>query len=1232
MTTLDLEGAPEVRSFYGRNAEVDELTRILCAGDHRLLVVHGLGGAGKTRLGLGLILQPDNRGGLGSASRVEIEARFRHVVWRDLVNSPPLAELLRDLVASLPEVPDQEPASLKAPGIDHDLKRLTEKLRAFPCLVILDNVESLLEVGDLGSILRSDRGEYAAFFSELAGRAGDSCLVLTTREVPTSVDELCGGSKAGIVRNIRPLELDACRRILENHGVVCSGKELESLADVFGHNALLLELAAKRIVQAYGGDAQAMLDDGDGLFVDFRKVLDWHFARLSEREMALATCLAIAREPLTPSEIAKDLLGERAHAIADDIVSIENKILLERRGGGFTLHPVLVDYLNIRIVDQVAGEILRGEVALLDRHALLKATAKEHVSNAQRQLILAGILNSSVGGWATPRDARQALLRWLDLTRSAPTPGFAAGNILNLLCACGEVVEGLDFSGMVVRSAFLRDSRLVRCDFTGASMIGCAFAASMGAVLSVAVSPDGKEVVAGDNKGGVRAWQVSDGSEIRAYVGHRSWVRAITFTRDGLKMATAGSDYEVRIWESRSGRCLHVLRGHSEQVYSVDFDLEGRFLASGGEDGRVVIWDPVHGVRTGGFEIGDGRVRSVRFDPTGKFLAVAAGRLSIWRIPEMTPMVEADPLGRYVRRATFSPDGSKLAAIDSENKLRILDSITLQAFEQVSSGAGANWLEYSADGRVLAAGCEDGSIRRWSVGSGIAQLPTFLAHDGSVRAIALGASADLVVSGGEDRFVKISDLRESKVLHTIRGEANGIRGLAWSKVDGTIAVACENGKVELWKTAGDAFERERVLTGHDGIVEGVAFHPSGTTLASVSDDGTVRLWDRRSGQATVLAAHRGWVWCLAFDDSGRTLLTGSRDRTAILWDPATQRQLRIFEGHQDEVHCVAFMSDGVLASGSDDKTIRIWDSATGAVRKVIAAHDDCVRTLAYSHARGILASGSDDETIKLWDVSGNCLGTLRGHVGRVRSVAFDTSGERLLSVGDDASVRIWDVGEKRGIGVLDGHERGIWSLDVDAPGNRVVAGGEDGSFRVWDIATGRSVQYWPERPYEGSVIADVEGLLPAEVLTWTALGAVVQAIRSAQAETPSGETQSVGGAANVAVMVTIDNARFDRPADGGPSQTEDLLAEFANILADHYPEGPQSGSVWSRAGGDMSFLSPGLSGREAWYKAIRLLRQGGGGKDLDIRKLLEAVAEDFPRSDSLPRFRELLAPSPQHTD
>ena len=155
-------------------------------------------------------------------------------------------------------------------------------------------------------------------------------------------------------------------------------------------------------------------------------------------------------------------------------------------------------------------------------------------------------------------------------------------------------------------------------------------------------------------------------------------------------------------------------------------------------------------------------------------------------------------------------------------------------------------------------------------------------------------------------------LPHGALLRLGKGES---RLVAWSR-DGTrLAVG---GTIGIWVYDTETGAEVSLLTGHRSSVVSMVFSPDGTTLASASNDSTVRLWDVATGQVRhTLTGHPHWVRSVVFSPDGTTLASGSTDRTVWLWDMATRQKKGILTGHTRGVISVAFSPDGMtLASGS----------------------------------------------------------------------------------------------------------------------------------------------------------------------------------------------------------------------------------------------------------------------------------------------------------------------------
>jgi WD40 repeat protein len=257
--------------------------------------------------------------------------------------------------------------------------------------------------------------------------------------------------------------------------------------------------------------------------------------------------------------------------------------------------------------------------------------------------------------------------------------------------------------------------------------------------------------------------------------------------------------------------------------------------------------------------------------------------------------------------------------------------------------------------------------------------------------------------------------------------------------------------LHLSATGESPYRLARTLIGHSSGVEGVAFSPDSTLLATASNDTTARLWDPASGkQLRALTGHTTYVWGAAFSPDSAFLATTSGDETARLWDPATGTCLRTLAGHTSHVYGVAFNPSGALLATAGDETARLWDVITGTCLRTLVGHTKTVYGVAFSPDGALLATASYDGTVRLWDpATGTCLRNIIGHTSGVLGVAFSPDGAVLAITSYDGTVRLWGGGADESLYTLTGHASWVRGVAFSPDGAFLATASNDATVRLW---------------------------------------------------------------------------------------------------------------------------------------------------------------------------------------
>ncbi|WP_414567309.1 eIF2A-related protein [Nostoc sp. CCY 9925] len=563
------------------------------------------------------------------------------------------------------------------------------------------------------------------------------------------------------------------------------------------------------------------------------------------------------------------------------------------------------------------------------------------------------------------------------------------------------------------------------------------------AVTSVSFSPDGKMVASGSADGMVIIWNRS-GKQITSFKAHEKKITHLGFSPNSEKILSASEDKTLKLW-NLEGKEIVNFKGHEEQITCFSFSPNGQKVISGSDDKTLKLWN-LDGKEIKTFTGHTQSINSVSFSPNGQMIASISTsqgtsekdkNLKLWSLDAKIIKTFND-IGD---RVSFSYDGQTIF-VENNGFItsRRLDGSFIKSF-YISSETNQS-LVFSRDGQTIYSSgfSKDISSSKDSLSASILEVNTnnivnfdFTGHRNAITSVSLSPDGKMLASGSEDKTVKLWSL-ESRNFQSF--DRDGVIKKVNFSPDGQIVTSLDNDNNEVKLLRRDGTLKTTLpgsnsdiifpdnshkivsasqlsileLSQQDGtffkiydgeLIDG-SFSPDKRTIALVRNDNTVELSSSNGKLIKILKGHKGRVFQISFSKNGETLATASEDKTIKIWQRdgtliATLDSLNInkvsrisynADGKINEIFPINFSPNGkIIVTVHENKTVKLWQS-NGTL---VTSFNGEIENIGFSRNSETLAILDNYNTLKFIDKNGKLIKNLKSD--RQMSVNFSPDGE-----------------------------------------------------------------------------------------------------------------------------------------------------------------------------------------------------------------------------------------------
>jgi WD40 repeat protein len=357
---------------------------------------------------------------------------------------------------------------------------------------------------------------------------------------------------------------------------------------------------------------------------------------------------------------------------------------------------------------------------------------------------------------------------------------------------------------------------------------------------------------------------------------------------------------------------------------------------------------------------------------------------------------------------------------------------------------------FTPDGQSIVTAALDGAARRWNARTGRLEW-TFLGHRDGIWSAQVDRTGERLLTASADGTARVWRARQQRYVRALRVPGSVLVHASFAPDGGRIATIDRKGKVQVWDEQGITTATMAADAADTGLPLRVWWSPDGERLLSSGGKHAI-VWNARTGERLFAIEHGTWIPRATWSRDGTRILTGGADGTIRLWDARSGAPLLTATGHEQAVTAAEIDPGGRrIASASLDQTVRLWNASTGALLRTLTGHTMQVLSARFDADGTHIITASADSTARISTADGEPLQLLEGHAGAVWDAVLAPDGRLAVTASMDGTARTWDARTGTALWSIDFASTPVTSVELDRDGRLLLLAAGD-TAEVVDIS------------------------------------------------------------------------------------------------------------------------------------------------------------------------------------